>query len=441
MTAIIGILNKQGVAIAADSAVTRSRGDQYTKYTKNGNKMIRLSNAVPICVMTAGNAEYLRTLWDLVVRQYRGARGDIRHGSVEDAVQDFFRFISETPVFWEENDAPQAWVARQMAMLFDEVRDDLDDELEKKDDGSLKRPAAFRKRFAALLRARDRVSLREGLCPQFVDYSQDRFDECMGEQVEAFFESLSESVPDFEFPWHEDNTIPTGALDPLKQDFLRSLRIRISSHLPDDRASAKLIFSGFGADEQYPTMIAVHVCEGFDRRVNYYYDPEDVVRISDRNPVAIRAFAQTDVVNAVLSGCHRDWYREAMDGANIALNNNDPVLSDEDDEMDFLDIVMDPDICGPGLAPIHREMTDSFRRERHAWERALKDSDVRALADMAELMIALTGFHRIISFEQEGVGGPVDVAVVTRNEGFTWLNRKSWYHRKDVGGRYGSLGV
>lgn len=440
MTAIIGILNKQGVAIAADSAVTRNRGRKGTKYTKNGNKMIRLSNAVPISVMTAGNAEYLRTPWDLVVRQYRGARGDVRHKSVEDAVQDFFRFISETPVFWEDNAAPQRWVGHQMDALFNEVREGLGDELEKKDDGSLRRPGAFRRRFAALLHDRDRRSLREGLCPQFVDYPQDRFDECVGAQVDAYFDSLSDDDPDFEFPWHEDNTIPSGALDPVKQDFLRSLRIRISSHLADDDASAQLIFTGFGADEVYPTMITVYVCEGFDRRVNYYYEPRDVVRISDRNPVAIRAFAQTDVVDAVLTGCHDEWFDDVMGGANAAFNDT-PVLSDEENERDFLDIVMDVNICGPRLAPIRREMMDSFRRERHAWERALKDSDVRALADMAELMIALTGFHRIISFEQEGVGGPVDVAVVTRNDGFTWLNRKSWYHRKDVGGRYGSLGV
>ena len=37
--------------------------------------------------------------------------------------------------------------------------------------------------------------------------------------------------------------------------------------------------------------------------------------------------------------------------------------------------------------------------------------------------------------------GIIDVAVISKNDGFTWLNRKSWYHHKDVGGRYGKLGV
>jgi len=30
---------------------------------------------------------------------------------------------------------------------------------------------------------------------------------------------------------------------------------------------------------------------------------------------------------------------------------------------------------------------------------------------------------------------------ITKNEGFTWLSRKSWYHHKDISGQYGVLGV
>jgi hypothetical protein len=30
---------------------------------------------------------------------------------------------------------------------------------------------------------------------------------------------------------------------------------------------------------------------------------------------------------------------------------------------------------------------------------------------------------------------------INKTDGFTWLNRKSWYHHKDVGGQYVKLGV
>ena len=55
MTAVIGILNKEGAAIAADSAVTVSnyRGE---KILNSANKMIRLSEVAPIGVMICSNA-------------------------------------------------------------------------------------------------------------------------------------------------------------------------------------------------------------------------------------------------------------------------------------------------------------------------------------------------------------------------------------------------
>jgi hypothetical protein len=63
------------------------------------------------------------------------------------------------------------------------------------------------------------------------------------------------------------------------------------------------------------------------------------------------------------------------------------------------------------------------------------------MARLAENLIAMTSFERHMTFSPEGVGGPIDLAVITKNDGFVWLNRKSWYHHKDVGGRYGKFGV
>ena len=82
-----------------------------------------------------------------------------------------------------------------------------------------------------------------------------------------------------------------------------------------------------------------------------------------------------------------------------------------------------------------------LNKKQRKWEKKLKDYDLHAMAALAQSLIDLTGFHRILTFSPEGVGGPVDLAVITKNEGFTWLSRKSWYHRKDIGGQYGVLGV
>ena len=42
--------------------------------------------------------------------------------------------------------------------------------------------------------------------------------------------------------------------------------------------------------------------------------------------------------------------------------------------------------------------------------------------------------------EEEQVGGLIDLAIITKNDGFQWLNRKSWYE-PSRGGQYGKFGI
>src|SRR5439155_24553324 len=46
------------------------------------------------------------------------------------------------------------------------------------------------------------------------------------------------------------------------------------------------------------------------------------------------------------------------------------------------------------------------------------------LAAMAEALVNLTKFRRRVTPERETVGGPIDVAVITKGDGFIWLRRK-----------------
>ena len=49
------------------------------------------------------------------------------------------------------------------------------------------------------------------------------------------------------------------------------------------------------------------------------------------------------------------------------------------------------------------------------------------LGAMAESLVNLTKFKRRVSKQQETVGGPIDVAVITKGDGFVWMNRKHYF--------------
>ncbi len=52
------------------------------------------------------------------------------------------------------------------------------------------------------------------------------------------------------------------------------------------------------------------------------------------------------------------------------------------------------------------------------------------LAEMAESLIYLTYLKRRITFAQESVGGPVDVAIISKGDGFIWIKRKHYFDPK-----------
>ena len=49
------------------------------------------------------------------------------------------------------------------------------------------------------------------------------------------------------------------------------------------------------------------------------------------------------------------------------------------------------------------------------------------LADMAESLVRMTCLKRHFTTDEETVGGPVDVAVATRGDGFVWIKRKHYF--------------
>jgi hypothetical protein len=49
------------------------------------------------------------------------------------------------------------------------------------------------------------------------------------------------------------------------------------------------------------------------------------------------------------------------------------------------------------------------------------------LAAMSEALVNLTKFRRRVTPERETVGGPIDVGVITKGDGFVWLRRKHYF--------------
>ena len=106
MTAIVGILNKHGIAVAADSAETIGNG---IKIYNKANKIFNLSKYHPIGAAVYGSANFGDLVpWDIVFKLYREKIGKLFLPKIEDYVNDFVSFIEEKDFFSEANDLENA---------------------------------------------------------------------------------------------------------------------------------------------------------------------------------------------------------------------------------------------------------------------------------------------------------------------------------------------
>lgn len=49
------------------------------------------------------------------------------------------------------------------------------------------------------------------------------------------------------------------------------------------------------------------------------------------------------------------------------------------------------------------------------------------MADMAEALVEITSLRRRVDSPLESVGGPIDVAVISKGDGLVWIKRKHYF--------------
>ena len=90
MTAEIAILNKYGLALAADSKVTIGSG---IKAFDTVTKIFPLSRIHPVALMIWGNPDFMEIPIEIICKQYRSKKGTIPEKSIAEWGDDFISYL------------------------------------------------------------------------------------------------------------------------------------------------------------------------------------------------------------------------------------------------------------------------------------------------------------------------------------------------------------
>jgi hypothetical protein len=190
-----------------------------------------------------------------------------------------------------------------------------------------------------------------------------------------------------------------------------------------------LVVAGFGEQEVFP-VVKAYTCHGIllDRLI--YSSNENGSFESDGGCIVI-PYAQTDVVNSFLKG---------VDFRNLKFLRRYFAVVCRGLSQTFMKAVAVPAKEKGALASRLQKATETAlanwdeRILNHLKEKhhiplldAVSVLPKEELAALAEALVNLTSIKHKVSLRVETVGGPTDVAVISKGDGFVWIRRKRYF--------------
>ncbi len=422
MTAIVGILNKRGAVMAADSAVTVTNGCK-TKIYNTATKIFRMSLENPVGVMIFSSSEFIGTPWDVIFKLYRDTRGKQSFNKLEEYAKNFVDFLSAENYFSSVKSQKDYFIS-ELSNFYYTIRDEVLNEYQSKMESMTENEASEIDSDQMLhtiledqLKAALELYSEKEINPEFEDYTIENLRSYGNESFKELLELC------------EEDNMPTDMRQQWEECFLAYIR---SNHY---YRGSGIVFVGYGSKDIYPSLLPIYISGAFDHRLRYHFDFDSAESVTTDDRAFICPFAQTDVMMTLMKGIApelfdvvesqlaesiqkvKDDVVEQLTKANVSQDIIDSVVESTQDKIkeEFQEKVIDY---------IQEEYIDGIID-------AVDSFSIDDMANMGESLISVTNLQRHISSSDESVGGPIDVAVVTRSEGFIWIKHKDWF-RQDL---------
>ncbi len=428
MTAEIAILNKSAVALATDSVVTISSGDQHDKTYDTADKLFELSCSEPIGIMVYNGMTFMDMPLPPLIKEFRD-QAEV-FARVEDAARAFLKFLNAEGQK-ANDDVLRRAVLSVVAPYFQAIEEH------------------YRKRVVQSLRPTVDEN-DDGKKKIDLDDINEKMRALLGEIIRAELKSLKKLgsasfvgatvTPRFTAKirsWVESYIDDTFM--PIEKEEREQL-VELSKHLLlteyFSRSLTGLIFCGFGADDRFPTLISFEIDGIICGRLKYRQtNCCDIDRNGPR--AAVLPYAQKEMVDRFVFGIDekikRDIQRYCRETVHQALDSVVEVAGAKDDKGVKSKSAAAENAFSENL---NKKVFETIRdRSRKEIEDMVEFMPKPEMARMAEALVELTSIKRRVSRGFETVGGPIDVAVISKAEGFTWVKRKH-YFPPEINARY-----
>ena len=413
MTAIVGILNKHGIAVAADSAETIGNGN---KIYNKANKIFNLSKYHPVGAAVYGNANFSDlTPWDIVFKLYREDIGKRCLPKLENYVNSFVSFIEEKSFFAETKELENVFCNNILSyfneyIIINRIGQGQPDAID-----LTKLPGVL-----------DEIKKEIENAP-IIDSIKDVTKEAFVANIEKALRQIKQILAKHKFDY---NAIESKLIDVIYLAFTRKENMHNHSGIA--------IF-GYGKEEIYPVLFRLKIYGDVCGKLKWYI--EEVCKVTNNNNGFVCPMAQKDVMLTVLKGIEPRLYELIMNlTSQVIIENIKQIASiagktDKQLAKDISTINIQPTLN------LFEKNLNALINNNHVGPlistiAILQKED---LAEVAENLIYLTSLIRRITPDKESVGGPIDVALLSKGDGFIWIKRKHYFEEtlnKNYFGKY-----
>lgn len=411
MTSEVMIMNRQAVVLAADSAVTYGGGPG-SVVTLEAEKILQLGPNMALMVYSRGDV--LGRSWSHIAHAFKRAHGDHDFDSVQACADAFFAFIDQNRALFpekEEVEELESLMRAAMLTVLNHARTLRHHAPSEYGDDAAAFEGALDLYRAHLLQ--DDGGAERANLDVFAELDRDRF----YERYAAMLDSLI-----------SDALGPFGMQEGIRNklfDFAYLIVTKPAFLEP----YAGLVFAGFGENDVFPVYSHYYASILVDGVMKRAHDETTQVGVENGPNAFLRTFAQAEMTHAFLRGVH-PYLFDVMASMNMVTNEAASEVALRKAGLDdaAVDAVMselrDSELLSLSAEFIHTARTISQEEFIDPFIAVVAASGKKQMGETAKALVELNILKSDLHQTQTGVGGEVDVAMISRTGGFEWYAKK-----------------
>jgi hypothetical protein len=414
MTCEVAVANRLAIALAADSAVTFSTTDGTHKtYATGANKIFQMACEAPVAVMINNGASLAGIPWELIVKVYRGGLASTKFDNLDDYWTDFLAFLNDRaaeliPIQVRHEQTGEAMANGTLEAFIDILAAKP----------LLKQNGADPAALAA--------AWNDGLADLENQLALEQLPKCIDATDLPAMQALH--TPDLE---KEIGNFIANRHAHLVHAIDVARLARAGTELAFKRPTRVLSFTGiviagFGEREYLPGFVGKQV-HGFLGAKLMWTDGQSKSVDHKSTSSLIEPFAQAAMIETFTQGASPEVWNavgkafktfaaQAVNDACTAAGVGpiDPATVSATVQTVSAAFTKDWVIAtlNAHLGPLHR---------------VVSSLNLVELAELAETLVLLESLKEKVTSRTQSVGGPIDVAIITKSEGLVWIKRKLYF--------------